>query len=484
MKKLILILFIAILLLPSALAQLSCSIVAPAACTGRIILKLTAANDAHAFLPTDATNTPNVLCCTGVADLVESYVPIPNKFVIGLETPADSHVSIVEEYVNEIYITSLTYNVTCGEKLLPAECANYQTCLYEVPSGGADDHVFSCGGSASANKRQVCCSAIPLEEPTCSDTDNGQTYGTQGVTTNNSGSDTDTCNGNTLTETYCIGVNRANETHDCLQGETCINGACVQTENNFPCQFNSIFWADNTNIGLTTAAINLPVYAVITGTGCNGVTADFTILDSNNQQVNIDPLSAGYVEDNGIWYAFTQWTPLAAGNYKFQAIPRIGEDSDQMRESNPLAVTGPCSATEPEGPCPGEWAGEPDDNTDSDCDGIRDCFDYCIGNFGGQIDPNSGCSSGVPSCETEAWDCSGTIFGECGPDPADSNNYLQTREGNCERDLIAYPDYCPPPISERGCVIEEDFPIFGWVNLLAVSLMLIGFYAFKNSKFK
>ena len=159
MKLPIMLLFL-LLLSSSALAQLSCTIQMGGICAGATVLKLTSQDDAHAYLPNNPTTTQAWICCIGVPDLTVRNTYIQNQFVIGLDTPADSHVSIVRgDYGSEVYLDSATYDVTCGEELLPAECAAYQTCLYEVHGGSADDHVFSCGGSASASKRQVCCSA-------------------------------------------------------------------------------------------------------------------------------------------------------------------------------------------------------------------------------------------------------------------------------------------------------------------------------------
>lgn len=484
--RLPIIIFVTLLLLPYALAQLSCNITTTATCAGVPVLKLSAATDAHASTPVPAAVASHVICCTGVADLAVSYAPLPNKFVIGLATPSDSHASITRgDYANEVYITSNTYNVTCGEELLPAECGAYQTCLYEVPGGGADDHVFGCSSPGLASRRQVCCSATLLAGPTCNDSDGGTDYYTQGTATDGTGSSTDSCLAatNTLTEYRCNASNARESVHYACPDGCAIDasGACQPAPEapGFECTVTNIFWTDWYEHGLAQAVVNYPLSAIIVGSGCSGTTADFTIYDNLGNVVEADPEgdNGNYINDGNIWYAIVNWTPTNPGQYYFNVNSIAGANSSLSQNSPILNVVGSCDITPSEGElCPEDWPGGPNDLTDSDCDGVRDCFDQWLGNYGGQIDSTTGVPIGLVGCQGVAWDCSETTFSECVSDPESPGNYIQTREGDCTR-IASYTQYCPPPLDTRGCVIEEDFPVFGLMNILAVSILLIGFYA-------
>ncbi|MBN1385364.1 hypothetical protein JW968_00110 [Candidatus Woesearchaeota archaeon] len=61
--------------------------------------------------------------------------------------------------------------------------------------------------------------------PVCSDTDAGVDYGVHGTVSYNGANYTDSCNGNTLTENYCINDVRNFEYHGCPG--SCSDGACV-----------------------------------------------------------------------------------------------------------------------------------------------------------------------------------------------------------------------------------------------------------------
>jgi len=64
--------------------------------------------------------------------------------------------------------------------------------------------------------------------PTCTDTDNGIKYYISGTTTDNTGSNSDTCSGKNLTEFYCNSTVKQSVAYECP--DTCESGICVREE--------------------------------------------------------------------------------------------------------------------------------------------------------------------------------------------------------------------------------------------------------------
>ena len=472
-------LLILLILFPSSFAALSCTIQA-GPCAGVVVLKLTGATDAHAYPATSPLGSHR-LCCTGIADL--SVDTVGGTFFVGLSgsPPGDSHIATnPASYASNYVLKSPTNTINCGYRLSPLNCAAYDTCLYGVDSAGTDDlHVMDC-----TTPFRTCCSATPAAVPSCTDTDGGSNYNLQGTTVDAFGPLIDTCvSPDLLTEHVCNASNASViESHICPDG-CALSGAgeCeAAAPSGFPCLVDEFFWTDGYEHGLTEAVLNYPVYAIITGTNCSETTADFTIYDEAKNIIEANPLgdNLNYLDDAGTRYALVNWTPSATGNYYFKVNSINGLNSEETADSALLEVKGACLVAddaEPVGPCPEEWAPNPE-NLDADCDGVRDCLDQWVGNYEGEIDPNTGVPVGHAGCGAEAWDCSDTTFSDCEPEPGNAGNYIQTRQGSCVKNP-EYVGYCPEPLDEQGCVIEEDFPLFGWLNFVMVSLLLVGFYS-------
>lgn len=479
-------LFIILLIsLPQAFALMNCQIqnLETNPCTtGTVVLWLTDSIDSHVHIAEPSPAEINYgVCCSGVADLV---VGGSGTFFVGASSTTDGHVATNPSiYANNRYLSSATNDITCA---IAADCAagGYDTCLYAVPNGADQDtHVMDCASTTN----RMCCRATVIAGPSCSDTDNGNNYYVQGTTVDSDDPPrTDTCVAGALTEYFCENNQTQFETFSCPNGcDAGGSGACQAEEaGEFPCTITDIFWTDGYEHNLQEAVLSLPVYAIITGTNCTETTADFEIYDraGNLAESNPEGDNALYLEEDGSWSAQVTWIPNAGGEYYFTVNSANGENTLlSSNEPNYLTVTGACLVEEDDPPCPQEWLEIPENPyLDADCDGVRDCFDGWVGNYGGEIDPVTGIPIGLVGCEADAWDCSGTSFGGCEPDSDNPSNAIQRRQGSCVK-KPEYTEYCPPPSDERGCVIEEDFPLFGWFNFLIVSLLLIGFYSFKRN---
>src|SRR3989344_5408678 len=230
--RILIILILFVLIVPFSYAALSCSIVpVTEGCAGQVIIRLTDADDAHAYPLTSAFGTHH-LCCTGVADLVVNTVT-PGTFVVGLSDPAgDAHIANnPASYVDNLYLRSDTNTITCGYSQSAANClANYDTCLYGMAVDGvalsADSHVMAC---ASSNY-QTCCRATLNAAPSCTDSDGGINLNIQGTTIDSiSPPISDTCAGGGITEYYCNSSN-VTSVHTDLCPSGCAldgSGACA-----------------------------------------------------------------------------------------------------------------------------------------------------------------------------------------------------------------------------------------------------------------
>lgn len=371
---------------------------------------------------------------------------------------------------------------------------------------------IACKGGNHCNNGR--CTPVFGIIPPCEDTD-GKSYTTFGVVTQ--GNDIimrDFCIGDRLTEAYCDAGSAWTSNWNCRFG--CSNGACLpkppavnepdEPDNNAEgdepvmqvlpeemphCEATSLFWTDGFSNNLMEAGIGLPVYAYITGDGCDGASVTLSVLDSDDDSVvgELGTFDFAYDDFSSSWYAYSQWIPGAAGNYYIlaivnEAVPGLTYTLDNF--DNPLQVLGDC---EPE-ILDGESCGTDPvtgqaliAGNDYDCDGVDDCLDQWVYNYGGDVDPDTGIPAdadshlvGISGC-LDDWDCTNAEWGAC----------LKNAEGRLTRSrdisLCTLPpgNNCPyRPTQERVCLQEEKFPVFGWMNLLLVSLLLAGYYFIKR----
>lgn len=337
---------------------------------------------------------------------------------------------------------------------------------------------------------------IFFEVTPCEDTDSGIDYEEYGIVTR--GRDTilrDICrvNGHTrLTEYYC--ESGSIRSVDTICEQLCYSGRCAidENDNGIPdeleiseqCEVNEIFWSDGYEHNLEEAGVGLPVYGFVTGENCGGTTFTLSILDASDGSVveELGEFIFGYDEESAIWYNLSSWVPSSDGEYYLSAtVYGSGYSYTRDNSATPLRVRSDC---EPQ-PLPEnlECGNDPEtgeqlpSGNDFDCDGVDDCIDQWVYNYGGDIDPNDGVPLGMSGCLGE-WDCRDAQWSEC----AKNAEGRLTRTRDITRCVLPEGSSCPiAPSDEKLCLIEEEFPIFGWFNILIVFMLITGYY-FINKK--
>lgn len=466
MKKLKIISLFILLIINSMLvaAQLDCEIVdastyAPADCdtNGNLIFKLSDIGENGGHLGDAETSGFNYhLCCYGVPGLAANTSSEGNPFLIALSEPTnDAHVSIVNGTAFTDYYISSPTSVYCGYS--SADCAGFDTCLLSTQDDTPEDaHVSDCD---TGYTKKLCCSA---GESVCTVT--GVAWGI-------------------------------------VEGD----------------QVNPV-----ETIGMRQLAL-----MIVQAENCDDHLVDFTVKKSGatfNQSIDDIPFGAipdyfGGGELPG--YALALWWStdgVLEGDYNedftFTAsLKNPGSGTVQSPESAALTVNGGCVALNPydyvdecdfteesldaagcelsKTDCDGNHG-----CVDADCDLVDDCLDsyiftssesdMCTGTTIG----SSGC---IPSmdCTNLVWsDCYECEAGEdCDTEAGFRNEYVQQRcegldpaECSCKWVDGIQPEGCSPTLlnqSEnrfKGCIMEEEFPVFDNWNFFAVILLLLGYY--------
>ena len=143
--------------LSPACAALSCSVTTAAACTGgtnTIILRMSAASNAHAELPSQSTAAyaTNVICCSGVAGLGNSCSGT-NATVLKLSAVTNAQVeqNTQSNYANNACISDSTSGDSIAVAYQASNCTGYDTTLGSM-SAITNAHV----GDSSAYTTKIC----------------------------------------------------------------------------------------------------------------------------------------------------------------------------------------------------------------------------------------------------------------------------------------------------------------------------------------
>jgi hypothetical protein len=152
--------FILITVSPALAGTLSCSLTTAALCTGGtnvIVLRMSAATNAHSELPSQATASyaTNVICCSGVTGLGNSC---SGTFatVVNLKAVTDSHVqeSTQSGYTNSACISVSAGTVSVGYQA--SNCTGFDTTVASLPAvtnshiGGPNDYTNKICATAAA----------------------------------------------------------------------------------------------------------------------------------------------------------------------------------------------------------------------------------------------------------------------------------------------------------------------------------------------
>ena len=149
-------------------------------------------------------------------------------------------------YVDETFLLTITAEDDNGLKALYWEasdgqtdsfdCSSQKTCsgvweftmvnegAYEVAAYAVDISGHKSGKVSVDVNAQPSRGGGTTSTPSCTDSDGGLAYSTKGTTTDNFGSSTDSCSGNTLFEYYCYENVAYYEDYSCENG--CFDGAC------------------------------------------------------------------------------------------------------------------------------------------------------------------------------------------------------------------------------------------------------------------
>jgi hypothetical protein len=154
--------FVIVCISPSyAYAALSCSITTAAACSGgTILLRMSAATNAHAELPSQSTAgyASNVVCCTGIAGTGTScsgnYATIAK-----LSAVTNAH---VEQNSQTNYGQSACLSDSAAGDVITiayqsSNCTGYDTTLFSMASTPTNSHV----GSPADYTNKVCATIVP-----------------------------------------------------------------------------------------------------------------------------------------------------------------------------------------------------------------------------------------------------------------------------------------------------------------------------------
>ncbi len=244
------------------------------------------------------------------------------------------------------------------------------------------------------------------------------------------------------------------------------------------------------------------------GENCEGVSANFIVYDSTTDDEMVstddDTMSATfqYNTENAMYFAVGEWTPMEIGMFYFQSVLHKDDKMRMTPASGDLDVTAmgcEMAVEDCEDECGEEWVEAGHSLTeDEDCDNVCDCVDHWLyfSTTGSDLDgvPTdlAACFEGgiEASCESVPW-------GECARSDV-SGKYKRQRtlracEGSgdsecCEIDSGLCPGGASLPsvygsgIQTKACLPEEvkEFPVFTWLNMVAVCIMIAGFYLFKR----
>ena len=477
-KKIILIIMFIIALSSIATAQLSCEIVSkdkyPGDCdsNGILLLKLSDfTNGQGAHVDVDLTSSfPYHLCCYGLPGLATTTTATDNQYFVSLLGPTDNaHASASADALTtdtDYYLTAPT-SFSCAYAL--ETCNGFDTCLFSI-AADQDTHLSNCSSPPDAYSKRYCCS---LGEQSCT--------------------------------------------------VTGIGWGMVEGE--------------DVNI-VDKAGMNQLVLMIITATGCDNYLMDFTITKTKGsgaiavQNDTIDNILFGKVPEIfggedipgyglAVWYTTDGNGPGGDGNYTFKVTLHKDTASVESPESDELNVDSNCIAEDPfsyvvdecyasvieamkEYCCPSGATGDPptcvdpcDGTTrciDQDCDGVDDCIDQVL-QTASIVDQCTGVASGEAGCSANM-DCTNLEWSDCykcedGMPCADygfQSEWVQERcqgltENECKCNWIGSSEGCSDNLLNqwdkrfKGCVKEEEFPIFDNFNFIAVLILLTGYYA-------
>lgn len=391
----------------------------------------------------------------------------------------------------------MAYDRCSNDKIIEAVCENGLVVVLD-PQPCPAGHFCSLGR------------CIADENEPCADTDKGNNPNLFGVVT--VGIDTyliDRCNVQLqLEERFCMGGIPWTQYINCPDG-ICFSGRClsqggvhdgdavqaqpdIQAQGDWQplpeaaqptCNVDSIFWSDGFNHDLGEAGIGLPVYGIVSGQDCDGTLVDLQIINSaDGSEVAVDQQEFAYDDSTFSWYVTSQWIPETEGYYYIHATVHEAAPSVDSYDvdSGQLHVVSNCVPNQlPLGiPCGNDpVTGEPLlSGNDFDCDGVDDCADQWVYNYGGDVDPSTGVPVGIGGCLAE-WDCTNAPWGSC---ERNAEGRL-TRTRDIQSCFLPEGMSCPiAPSEEKACLQQEDFPVFGWLNVLVVSMLVIGYYFLKR----
>jgi len=465
MKKINLIILLSVFLLINTLlvtAKLSCEIVdsstyAPDDCNtnGELIFKLSDISPEGGHLG-DATtsNLKYNLCCYGIPGLSATTTPTED-YIISLSNPTDdAHVSIINGTAFTDYYLTAPTAVSCGYSTY--DCDGFDTCLLSVQDDTPEDaHVSDCGGYS----KELCCTA---GEAIC--TVNAVYWGIiEGEGIN-------------LLEDATIGMRQL--ALMIIQGDNC---------EDYVADFKLLKSgaAFNTTVDVLFGTIpeffgggELPGYALATWWSTDGLPTgnweeDFTF------SVTLKNPGYGTVQSpsSGILTVNSQCIALNPYNYT--------DECDFTEES--LDAAG-CNYSKTD--CDGNHG-----CVDADCDLVDDCLDeyiftssesdICTGTAIG----TSGCIPNMDCTNLEWSTCYECKAGEdCDTIGGFRNEFVMERCQGLDPDKCICkwigdkPEGCSDALVNqwdnrfKGCIMEEEFPIFDNWNFFIVVFMLLGYY--------
>jgi hypothetical protein len=286
----------------------------------------------------------------------------------------------------------------------------------------------------------------------------------------------------------------------CIEGQICsINSDCDTNnceEDGFgnkvcvsgmpACTILLHTWGSPDELEITEIPAGILGMVVFAG---DSVCADATI------DITVNGLSTGVLVENGLTFeaVATDSGTVYASLVMFETsgisldytatLHHPDLSTEVINSASSLSVTGACSVADPNAcdestldPSDQAMHGGVPDFPDVDCDGIADCVDTWL--YGDETNDNP-----YGSCSTP-WNCDQAPWSEC---YQSAQGLGQTR---FVRDINVYGapgcdpqgQLCPPPPSFKACIAEEPFPVFTWLNMLFVTMMLISFYAIKIRK--
>lgn len=261
------------------------------------------------------------------------------------------------------------------------------------------------------------------------------------------------------------------------------------------CELSIKSWTDLYSLDKTEIATGLPIYVLLVGANCNGVNADFDIKRASDDS-SIQAIVGSAFEldaESGSHFVLAEVDPtkleVGSGYYYSATVHKALGDEVIGSKAEPngiLTVTGECHVADP-GNCQQWYLGQAapfnDPTLDADCDGMADCLDNWI--YGNEeLEPIPYIQEKVEGC-MGSWNCGNSEWSKC----SDVNGeYIATRIvrpcGEYDAPCCTPPgQICAPPPSKKVCIEEEDFPVFSWVNVLLVSMMLVSFYFYRSRRF-